>query len=135
AMSIPQLLAGQRRAEVRVLAAQDRQDLLGDGALECPVAGSIAVPGDQSHRSLGSIPDHQSFDLPNAQSEAVSRSAWPQFPSDDRLDRLEPLEVLHGSCNSRVAAHSQAPKSLTDLGKHGPEPETRHLYLAGTRHL
>jgi hypothetical protein len=81
------------------------------------------VSRNQADRTLGSIPDHQSFDLPDAQSEAFSRSARLQFPIDDRLDGLQPLEISHVSCNPQVAHDGQAPKSLNDLGKHGPKPQ------------
>jgi len=53
-VSVTELLGRQRRAEVRVLGAQDLQDLLGDGALQAPIATSVAVPGDQAQPGIGS---------------------------------------------------------------------------------
>ena len=37
---------------------------------------------------------------------------------NNTIDATRPSLMLHVSCNPRVA-HGQAPKSLTDRGKHG----------------
>ena len=58
------------------------------GALSARLPRAVAMPRDQAHRAIGTVSDHESLDLPNAHSQALSSDTGLHVAVDNCLNRL-----------------------------------------------
>src|SRR5579862_3969755 len=90
-----ELLSRQRRSKVRVMLAQDLNDLCLEPRTESAIAASISTPRDQTHGSVIPIQSYQSSNLAARHAEPFGSPYCLELTIHHGLNALEPVEIPH----------------------------------------
>lgn len=100
-MQFTQLLASQRRAEIKVALLDQGKRTAGYALTELVFAGPSTLGGDQRRCSAGLVTLHQPLDLTTTDFQSLGSLADPQQTIDDALDGLQSIELAHAHGDAR----------------------------------
>ncbi|KVC69769.1 hypothetical protein WI74_24610 [Burkholderia ubonensis] len=95
AVTLPQLLAGQRRPKIRVALADDRQGSISQSGRQLMIARLTSLARHQASRALASIAVRQPFHLTSADAEPFRGPPRHQPSVNDRFDNFESIQLAH----------------------------------------
>ena len=95
AVTLPELLAGQRRPEIGVAIADDRQRPVGGSWIQATVAGLRSMSRHQARRTVLTQPGDQPPNLPCRQLQPFGRTPWLELAVGYVLNDLEPVQLAH----------------------------------------
>lgn len=95
AVTFPELLASQRRAEIGVAISDDRQGPVGGSWIQTTVAGLRSMSRHQSRRAVLTQPGDQPPNLPCRQLQPFGRTPRLELAVRHVLNDLEPVQLAH----------------------------------------
>jgi hypothetical protein len=125
-MTFPQLLARQRRPEIGIALADDRERAQCQTFVKLPVTGITSLARRQSGRARLSVARHQPLDLTYRQAETLRGPARLESHLDDRLNHLQSVQFAHVQAHQCGWVHGWLPAILHESPA-CQHSETRHF--------
>ncbi|KVT50902.1 hypothetical protein WK54_23310 [Burkholderia ubonensis] len=107
AVTLPQLLAGQRRPKIGVAIADDRERPVGRSCIQTTITGTPALARGQSSRARLAVTIHQTLDLTHGQTQPFGRAAGLESQVHHGLDYLQTVEFSHVQCHQCTWIHGR----------------------------
>ncbi|KVO76818.1 hypothetical protein WM28_31090 [Burkholderia ubonensis] len=107
AVTLPQLLAGQRRPEIGIAVTDDRQRQSSQVLIQPPITGTPTFARSQSGGARLAVTIHQTLDLTHGHAQSFGRASGLESHVHHGLDYLQTVEFSHVQCHQCTWIHGR----------------------------